>query len=246
MSLIKVRGIVLREAYCGEADKIITILTKEKGKIAISAKGAKRPQSPFMAGTQIFSYCDFLLYGNREIAKLSQVEIIESFHNIRNDLFKLSYATYFMELLENIFLEEIPTEASLKLTLKTLQVLSKTEYDVKLVAAIYELRLMAIIGYMPETIRCVNCLQELGEEIYFSSELGGTLCPKCKNVLPTVMKISKSTLYAVQYILSSQLSELFKFSLSDSVLKELTLLTREYVILHTERKFKALEFIEKL
>ena len=246
MNLTKVRGIVLREAYCGEADKIITILTKEKGKKAVLAKGAKRPKSPFVAGTQLFSYCDFLIYDTKEVASLSQVEIIEPFHNIRKDLYKLSYAAYFMELLENTFLEGLSTEAPLKLTLKILQVLNNRNYDLKLLTAVYELRLMAIIGYMPETFRCVNCGENTEDNVYFSSELGGVLCEKCSRVTPSASKISQGSLYTIQYILSAELSNLFKFSVSEEVLREIIHLSREYVILHTERKFKTLDFIERL
>jgi len=246
MNLTKVRGIVLREAYCKEADKIITILTKEKGKKAVLAKGAKRPKSPFVAGTQLFSYCDFLIYDTKDVASLSQVEIIEPFHNIRKDLYKLSYAAYFMELLENTFLEGLSTEAPLKLTLKILQVLNNRSYNLKLLTAVYELRLMAIIGYMPETLRCVNCGENPEDNIYFSSELGGVLCEKCGRAAPLTTKISQGSLYTLQYILSAELSNLFKFSVSEEVLKEITHLSREYVILHTEHKFKTLDFIERL
>jgi DNA repair protein RecO (recombination protein O) len=246
MNIIKTKALVLREANFGEADKIITVLTKERGKIAISAKGARKPRSPFVAGTQQFCYCDFIVYDNKNVAILSQVEIIESFHNIRNDLFKISYAAYFMELIEKIIVEEVPSEQVLKLTLKTLQILNKTIYDPKLIARIYEFRLMELVGYMPETTQCTCCGKELEHNIYFSSEAGGILCNDCKKEFAKSIKISFGTLHTIQYILSSELSQLFKFSVSEAILQELTVISKDYISTHIDAKFKTLEFLERL
>lgn len=246
MSIIKLKGLVLREAYSGESDKIITVLTKERGKKTIAAKGARKPRSPFLAGTQQFCYCEFIVYDNKNIANLNQVEIIETFHKIRDDLLKLSYATYFMELLENSIMEEIVIEELLILTLKTLQILNKNLYNPKFIARIYEIRLMSIIGYMPETTQCVNCSKELNTDIYFSSNEGGVLCDNCKTIANKVIKISIGTLYSIQYILSVDLFKLFNFSVSELVLDELTTITKDYILLHIEHKFKVLKFLENL
>lgn len=246
MNIIKLKGLVLREANAGEADKIITVLTKEKGKKVISAKGARRPRSPYIAGTQQFSYCDFVVYDNKNIANLNQLEIIETFHNIRNNLFKLSYGAYFMELLENISIEDVPSEEILKLTLKTLQILNRTEYNFKLLRITYEMRIMRLIGYMPETTQCVNCGDELKDNIYFDANAGGVLCNNCKNISQKSIKISLGSLYAIQYILFSDLLKLFKFSVSEQILYELSSITKQYICVHIDHKFRTLEFLEQL
>lgn len=246
MSIIKLKGLVLREAYSGESDKIITVLTKERGKKTIVAKGARRPRSPFLGGTQQFCYSEFIVYDNKNIANLNQVEIIETFHKIRDNLLKLSYATYFMELLENSTMEEIVAEELLILTLKTFQMLNKDLYNPKFISRIYEIRLMEIIGYMPETTQCVNCGKELNTNIYFSSNGGGVLCNDCKKTDNRAVKISVGTLYSIQYILSSDLSKLFNFSVSELVLDELTTITKDYIFVHIEHKFKVLKFLEQL
>lgn len=246
MSIIKTKGLVLREANSGEADKIITVLTKEKGKKVIAAKGARSSKSQFVAGTQQFCYCDFIIYeNNKSISNLNQLEIIESFHNIRKDLYKLSYATYFMELVENTAMEELACEDLLKLTLKSLQILNKTEYNLKLLARIYELRLMKIIGYMPETTQCVSCGRPL-DSFYFNSEVGGVLCNSCKSKFSKSIQISKSTLYTLQYIIAADLSKLFNFSVSDQIISELTQISKSYISVHIEHKFKTLSFLEQL
>lgn len=245
MNIIKTKALVLREANFGEADKIITVLTKEIGKRAISAKGARRPKSPYMAGTQQFCYGDFIIYDNKNIAVLSQVEIIESFYNIRYDLYKMSYAAYFTELVEKILPEGMSSEQVLKLILKTLQVLNKSDSSPKLIARIFEFRIMAIIGYMPETTQCLHCQNGLEDRVYFSSEAGGVLCGQCFKQYKSI-KISIGTLHAIQYILSSDLAQLYKFTVSDQVLQELTVVSGNYIATQINSKFKTLEFLEQL
>ncbi len=245
MSIIKLRGLVLREANSKDIDKIITVLTKEKGKKTMSAKGARRPKSSLIAGTQQFAYCDFYIYDGN-IANINQIELIESFHNIRNDIIKLSYATYFMELIENTVLEGESSEELLKFTLKALQILNKTEYDQKLLSKIYELKLMQLIGYMPETTMCVNCGNSIEDNIYFSAEVCGILCSKCKELNNNIIKISHGSLSAIQYILSADLSNIFNFSVSEQVLNELSKITKAYISIHIEHKFKSLDFLKKL
>lgn len=246
MNIVKIKGIVLRQAYSSEADKIITILAKDKGKKTISAKGARFPKSPFLAGTQPFCYCNFIIYDKRPIANLNQIEVIETFYNIRNDLTKLSYAAYFMELAENSIVEEESSNELLALTLKTLQTLNKTNGDIKLIARIYELRLMKILGYMPELYECVNCRQKIESRKYFDVYLGGTLCDKCKKASNKTLQLSLGTFSALEYIIYSDLKKLFNFRVSTLVLEQLTKISTDYIFIHIEHEFKTLKFLKQL
>ncbi len=246
MNIVKIKGIVLRQAYSSEADKIITILAKDRGKKTISAKGARFPKSPFLAGTQPFCYCDFVIYDKRPIANLNQIELIETFYNIRNDLTKLSYASYFMELAENSIVEEEASNELLALTLKTLQTLNKTNGDIKLIARIYELRLMKILGYMPELYECVNCGQKIESRKYFDVYLGGTLCDKCQKASNRTLQLSLGTFSALEYIIYSDLKKLFNFKVSTLVLEQLTKISTDYIFIHIEHEFKTLKFLKQL
>lgn len=246
MSIIKIKGIVLRQAYSSEADKIITILAKDKGKKTIAAKGARLPKSPFLAGTQPFCYCDFVIYDNKSIANLNQVEVIETFYNIRQDLFKLSYASYFMELAENSIVEEDASNELLELTLKALQILNKTDDNPKLIAKIYELRLIKILGYMPEIYECVNCGHKIENREFFDVQLGGTLCEKCKSSSNRCLELSLGTFSAIEYIMYSDIKRLFSFKVSPLVLEQLSKISTDYIFIHIDHEFKTLKFLNQL
>lgn len=245
MGIEKIKGLVLREASSGEADKIITVLAKQRGKIVISAKGAKNSKSAFLAGTQQFCYSDFIIYdSNKSIVNLNQAELIEPFRNITKDLSKLCYGTYFMELLENVTVECVNYDELLQLSLRTLHTLNGCKLNLELIVRAYELRLMKIVGYMPETTKCVKCGKPVDKNIFFDAMLGGLLCDKCKT--SNSKFISIGTLYSIQYILFCELPKLFRFSTSDKVLNELHSVTKAYISAHIDHRFKSLEFLEQL
>ncbi len=246
MKLLKVKGIVLRETAVGEADKILTLLTQEYGKLSVSARGARKPKSPFVAGSQLFSYCNFVICEGRNIHMLNQLEIIDTFHTIPKDIIKLSYGVYMLEVLEKISLENTPSEDVLLLIVKVLRVLSKSNRDPKLITRIFEFRMMALSGYMPETVYCVDCGKIMEAPCGFSAHLGGVVCEDCRSKNRYVHTISKGALYTIQYILSSPLTELFNFAVSEEILKELSSIAKTYINSHIENNFKTLDFLEQL
>ncbi|NLP47182.1 MAG: DNA repair protein RecO [Epulopiscium sp.] len=245
MQVLKTKGLVLREVEVGESDKIITVFTEEKGKISISAKGARKPRSRFIAGTQVFAYCDFICYKGKNIWNLSQVEVIETFHSLRNDIYTLSYGIYAMELLETIGVENSPSKQLLQLSLHTLWQLAKGDLDPTLVIRIYEWKSMSLSGFTPAVTQCVGCGKE-EHFIYFSIGEGGVLCKECSHLDPAADKISNGTLYTIHYILASDLKSLFQFQVSDSVLKELSKLSKKFLHYYLDKTFKTMSFIEEL
>ena len=83
MSYVKTRGIVVREVKAGDCDKILTIVTEDLGKISVSARGVRRNRNRYSAGTQVFSYCDWVLYKGKNTYILNTCDIINSFYEIR-------------------------------------------------------------------------------------------------------------------------------------------------------------------
>jgi DNA repair protein RecO (recombination protein O) len=245
MRQFKTKGIILREVYVGESDKILKIFTKSKGKISVSAKGVRKHKSPLIAGSQLFSYSDFLIYSGRNYNIIQQVEVIKSFHGIGKDIFKLTYASYFLELLDAVTQEEEANEKLLLLILKTLSILEKTNRNPRLISVIYELRIMSLIGYMPQVTECVNCGSQ--ENINsFDVKMGGIVCDNCRNEDNHPYKLSQTALYTLKYIMHSDLSKLFNFELDEFILRELEEISKSYISYHIEKEFKTLDFIKTI
>ena len=107
---IETSGVVIRQTKFSEYDKIITVFTKEKGKVQAIAKGARRPKSQMMGSTDIFCYSDFVFFSGRNLYNVNQSQIIDSFYSIREDIYKLSYGAFILELVDSSILEEEPNE----------------------------------------------------------------------------------------------------------------------------------------
>lgn len=247
MSVVKTKGLVIKEVNIGEADKIITIFTERYGKIQASVQGVRRPRSRLIAGTQILCFSNFVLYKGKSMYRVNQSEVIESFYNIRNSIEKLSYASYFMELTLEVIEEGYSDRRLLKLLLNTLYMLSKTDKDPKLLKIIYELRLMSIIGYAPNLTVCTHC-GEHSEKYYFNSEAGGILCEKCvidmKNKRNFTLR--EGTLYAMRYILYIDKKKLFSFKLAPKIQEELDIIIQDFLLTHIQKKLKSKEFLDKI
>ncbi|GMQ56386.1 DNA repair protein RecO [Vallitalea sediminicola] len=246
MAEIKTKGIVISEMPIGENDKRIVMITKEKGKITAFARGARKMNSMFLAGSQLFSYGEYILYKGKSSAyTIKQVQLIESFHNIRSDIDKLAYGLYVLEFCEYITQENVPNNYLMKLMLKTLQVLVKKVSDYDLTVRIFELKAMSYIGYTPNVISCVNCGENY-ENYYFSIKLGGIICKTCSNEQKFVSNINNTTIYTMRYILSTSVDKLFSFQIDATIKYELTMIMKKYIEYHLNHKFKSLDFLLKL
>lgn len=247
MGNFKVKGIVLKELNIGESNKQIIILTKEHGKMLLSAKGARTPKSKFLAGTQLFAYSDFIVFEGKGFFSISQAEIIESFYNLRKDIDRFAYAAYYLELVERTILEDMQCDEIMELLLRTLAVVSKTQYNIKLATRVFELKYLQLSGFMPELESCSICGGEIiDRETYFNSAIGGVVCDNCHNVYADTIKISKGSFMALKFVITSEPKKVFNFDVSSAVLYEMSHIVKQYMYIHINERFKTLEFAEEL
>ena len=157
MKTVKTKGIIIAEKIMSDFDKMLTILTPNMGKIECVAKGARRPKSLLMAGTQFLCFGDYLLYKGSENYSMNSVETIELFYNIRTDLDKLKYAVYITKIVNDVTTENQNNYKILQLYLNTLYVIANTDKDLELITSIFRLRLLSVIGYRPEIKECKIC-----------------------------------------------------------------------------------------
>lgn len=245
MSYLKIKGIVIKEVNVGEADKIVTLLTKPKGKITAIAKGARRPRSGFVAGTQFLSYSDLMLFGGKDMFSLNSCEVIEPFYEIRNDIEKLTYAAHFAELTSDTIQENQPAGKVLQLFLNTLHMLSKTQKQPELLARIFELRLLSITGYAPFIRSCIVCGRDDCESYSFSFMKCGLICCGCAPGDRFAIELSAGAIKALAYIIYANSEELFSFNLSQQVLDELGRITRRYIKERLEKDYTKLDYLKQ-
>ncbi len=246
MGYIKTSGIVIKEVNTGEADKIITVLTRGMGKVTCYAKSARRPKSNLIAGAQLLCYSDYVLFKGREMYSINSCDVIESFYEIRNDIVRLTYAAHLVDLINDVMQENQPSFKVLQLFLNTLHMLAKTDKSPELLTRIFELRLLSILGYAPYVRGCMNCGKEELQGMSFSYKKCGFLCEHCIIQDEFAYELSTAAAMAMNHIVHARLQDLFSFNVSENVLGELEKLLRRYLRDRLEKDYTKLDFLKMI
>ncbi|WP_407268424.1 DNA repair protein RecO [Radiobacillus sp. PE A8.2] len=178
----KVEGIILRTQAYGETHKIVRIFTKERGKIGLMARGAKKPKSRMAAITQPFIHGSFLIQSGSGMGTLQQGEVLTSLRTIREDIVQTAYATYLAELTDKLLDEKKPDPFLYQQLLQTYTWMTEGK-DAEVLAIIYELKMYRKAGFAPVLHECVNCGNKETPNS-FSVNQGGILCTRCMHIDP--------------------------------------------------------------
>ena len=248
MAFLKTRGIVIKEVATGEADKIITLFSRNRGRISALAKGGKRPKSKLSAGSQLMCYGEYVLYSAKDMYSINSCEVLEPFYEIRNDMVKLTYAAHFMDIMQEIIQENQSSPKLLQLLLNSLHMLAKTEKLPELVSRVFEFRTLSIAGYAPHVRNCMLCGLEQEKTYAFSFSKCGFICDskKCSTEDCFALELSPGAAKALQHIIYARAEELFRFGLSPEALEELSRVSKRYLRERLERDFTKLDFLKSI
>lgn len=241
---IALTGMVLSAAPVGEYDKRIVLLTKERGKVSAFARGARRPNSQLVAASNPFSFGQFEAYEGRSSYTVVKADISNYFRELAADLEGACYGFYFMEIADYYARENVDEVHMLKLLYQSLRALESPNLDNRLVRRIFELKAMVVNGEYPNVFTCLKCGKE--EELaYFHVASGGTLCESCGRQKTDVAGLDKSTLYTLQYIITSKIEKLYTFKVSEEVLHGLARIMDEYMAFYIDKEFHALQVLKE-
>ncbi|MHB1418941.1 MAG: DNA repair protein RecO [Bacillota bacterium] len=245
MGLYKTEALVLRTRNFGEADKLLTLYTRQNGKVQAIAKGVRKPQSRLRSGVQLFCYGNFLLYQGRNIDTVTQCETLENFSPLRLDLQSFAYASYILELLDGMLPErEGANEEVLILTMAALHLL--TVHPPEIVQRIFEMRLLRLLGYQPQLEACVRCRRPPGSVVYFSPGLGGVLCAKCRGEDHQAVEINPGTVAVMLQLERMDLRKISRLQVPEHRLQEISRALQVYIEHRLERKIKSAGFLHQL
>lgn len=242
---ITVTGMVLSTAPVGEYDRRVVILTKEQGKVAAFAKGARRPNSHLVGAVNPFSFGEFTLYVGRSSYTIRSANISNYFAELREDIVGAYYGFYFLEFAGFYTKEANDEREMLKLLYQTMKALVNKRIPNRLIRYIFELRALCINGEGPQVFQCISCGDKDGPAL-FSVRKGGLVCSACMQDVTDGMELDTSTLYSMQYIESSKIEKLYTFIVSEKVLEELGRVMGRYMDVYVEKQFKSLEILETL
>ena len=237
MDSVTVNGLVIRQVNYGEADRILSIFTEELGIVSVMAKGVRKYKSHQRAAASLFCFGEYTLCPGKNMYSMRGNKLKNSFYAISESIEKLALASYLCEITAFFIPENEPESDVLSLLLNTLYILSAKERNLFLIKAVYEIKLLSLVGYEIDPDSCILCHKR--EAVAFSPEKSGMLCSDCaKKVPPSPV----SSAEAIKYILKNDTKSIFSFSIDDTGLDALCRLSEKFILKISERNFSSLAY----
>lgn len=240
-------ALVLREVNYKESDKILTVLTRENGKMTLSARGCRKKGSAIAAASQLLAWSEMTLYEYQGRWAVKEANTDREFPGLRNDLEKLALGCYFAEMAELLTVEDVPAPELLSLLLNSLHALDKMDKTPALVKAAFELKVMCLAGYEPILDGCAVCGVEPEQPRFHLSE-GVLHCAGCRDEVGEgiSMPLTPAALSAMRHVAYGDPKRLFSFQLDDESLKQMGDACEAYVLTQLERGFGTLDFYKQM
>ncbi|MGZ0229584.1 MAG: DNA repair protein RecO [Acidimicrobiales bacterium] len=199
MSLYRDNGVVLRTYKLGEADRIIVLLTRNHGKVRAVAKGVRKTKSKFGARLEPVSHVAGQFYSGRgELDIVTQVESIEHFRGIREDLERLQRASTMLEAVDQMAQDGDASNRMYTMLVGALRTLERENPSITVAGFFW--KLLSMEGFEPQLDACASCDSE-GPLVSFDISQGGALCTNCRRG----QTISPEALRLLRLILGGQL-----------------------------------------
>ncbi len=244
MGVVKTSGIVLKTTKYGESSLIVTMLTRDFGKISAIANNVRTKKSALIGGLQLFAYSEIVTYKAKSkngLYNLNEMNVLESFSGLRYDLDKMAYASYFAEVALSATGEEAPDEEILRLLLNVLYALDRGLESPEKIKAVFLWRIAAESGFMPLLDGCSKCHST--DICAIDVAEGVALCENCKGENPG---LSTGLAKVINYISSADSKKIFGFSAGDETLAYISSLGDAYISAQLDREFKTLEYLKNI
>lgn len=248
MPIQKSEAIVLRRQDLRETSLIITLYTKDFGKIKGIVRGVRGPHAQYGGGSlETFAHDEIVFYERKksDVFTVSQCDLLEFFNPIRQSLERLAYAMYIIELLDSVTsLADKNTEV-FELLLNSLNLLSG-QASARRVARIFEIKLLSLLGLMPTLDLCANCGGKADISARFSIAQGGLICKACLDTDKNAEPVLQGTVKFIEHIRSLTFEKVERIKVANAVGKELEDILRKFLDYHIERRLKSLEFLKEI
>jgi DNA repair protein RecO (recombination protein O) len=243
----RVEAVVLRHSDWGEADRILTLYTRERGKVRAIAKGARKIRSRKAGHLEPFTRVTIQLAKGRDLLIVTQVDTLNAYLALGANLKRTGYASYAVELLDRFTYEdENENSAIFRLLTEILERIA-SEPEPWLALRYYEVHLLDLLGFRPHLFECANCGDPiLPVDQYFSAAAGGVLCPKCGAGLPGAWRVSMEALKVFRHLQRSSYAEAQRARPTPEVQNELEGLMQKYLTYLLERGLNSPGFIKQI
>ena len=259
MSATKTLAFVLRKRDYRDTSLLADFYTRDYGRIRGVVKGVRDARARFGSTLEPFSLNEILFYRRRrggDLHLVTQVELVDLFASVREDLDRLATASYCVELVSELVENEEASPEIFTLIRDTLGFLSSGA-STKRAARIFEVKLLDFLGLMPQIKECVFCRKAPAGAVYFHAGAGGLVCKDCHQMHRTGARavplqngagipVSLGTLNFLDHVRRAPVSELYPVKVSREVGEESERILRRFTDFHLSHRLKTLDFMEKI
>ncbi len=249
MGLVETEGIVTKEIKYGDTSRIITLITKDYGKISAIANNVRTGKSKLIMGLSLFVYSDFVLYEGKgksgSLYRVNEINVKEPFKKIKESIDKMAYASYFADVTNKVVGENNPDTEMMRLLLNSLYFLNNDGADFSLLKPVFEIKTALLCGYAPNFLECANC--GAGEDIVYLDPVGGRgCCRRCGALLKQGYSMNETVKGLWEYIQSAGLKSALSVSAKQDTIDYLSQLTEKYLSVQLDSEFKTLNFLKNV
>jgi DNA repair protein RecO (recombination protein O) len=252
MPLFKTNAIVIRSLNYSESDKIVTFFTRDFGKLKGIAKGARRSKKRFQNALSLFSHLRLIFFDKEglSLVRAESCDILHSFPRIREDLKKILYGNYYLELVNEMAEEREASREAFELLLcflSNLETMAPQEEQLRL----FEIRMLSLFGYRPNMTRCGLCkkggedLQEI-PSVFFSLEKGVLVCERCSRTWNNLIPLSLGTARLIEKISQVELPKVERVRFTSQGLSESREILPKFISYQLGKELKSLKALRTL
>lgn len=240
------QAIVLGHIEYGEADRILTLFTYEQGKITAIAKGVRKIHSHKAGHLEPFTYVNLFLAKGRNLDIITQAETVDPYIGIREDLNRVAFASYVVEVLDRFTYEEGQNTGLFRLLADTLSRLAHQD-NLETVVHFYEIRILDLLGFRPQLFVCIDCGKTIvAEDQFFSPLVGGVVCPRCGASRAEAWRIEEDVLRYLRHLQRSKWKQVESLIIPEKIEAGLSELVERYFTYLLERKLNTPKFIREV
>jgi DNA repair protein RecO (recombination protein O) len=252
MPLYTTNAIVIQSHHYGESDKIVTFFTKDFGKMKGIAKGARRSKKRFQNALEIFSHLR-LIFFDREgmgLVRAENCDILHHFPRIREDLRRILYGNYYLELVNEMAGEREINAEVFELLLSFLSTLDTVEPQEETLR-MFEIRMLSLFGYRPNMKRCGLCRREWGDfkeisSFFFSLEKGVLVCEPCSKAWEDLIPLSLGTARLIEWVSQIELEKIHRLKFTSQALSESRELLPKFIAYQLGKELKSLKALNRI
>lgn len=238
-------GLILKVRHTGESDRIVTVLTRDRGVVNAFAKSARRPKSKLNSATQCFSYSDLTFVKKKDTYNITEASVKELFYKVNDDLKILSLSQYICQLAIELISPLDNNEENLRLILNSLYFLCNKTKDSRIIKAVTELRLASNCGYAPDLTGCSVCGIQNANTMYLNCGEGVLYCAKCGNFLSGIA-VDPDLLNVMRHIVYGDFNQIYAIKYDKKLIDILSSVCEKFITIQTERTYSSLEFYKSL